>query len=61
MPACASTAGTGENAAHTHLSTAPRNDGGRSFSTKERHSDYTKHTLREAIFLEKGVYFALSG
>jgi hypothetical protein len=61
MPACASTAGTGENAAHTHLSSAPWNDGGLSFFTKERLALYTKNTQKVAVFQEKGAFFAISG
>jgi len=52
---------------HDYLSTdicaqpsgAPWNDGGRSFSTKERLSVCIRETRKVAIFVEKGVNFAL--
>jgi len=47
-----------ENAAESHLSSAPSNDGGRSFSTGER--PVFHRAGKVMIFEEKGSFFAFS-
>jgi len=42
-----------EKRADSHLSGAPWNDGGRSFSTKERPADYPKKLQKVSIFMKK--------
>ena len=49
------------NRAESPASSASRNDGGRSFSTKERLVIYQKRQRNAAIFEEKSAFFTLSG
>ena len=50
-----------ENGDESHLSSAPWNDGERSFFTKERHSVYIKNVRKVTIFKKKDPFFAISG
>jgi hypothetical protein len=45
----------------TTKSAAPWNDGGRSFSTKERLFVYTKNVQQGVVVQEKGAFSAFSG
>jgi hypothetical protein len=49
-----------KNAARTHLSTAPWNDGRRSFSTKERLVINGKSPQKGVVFQEKGAFSTFS-
>ena len=49
-----------KNAPRTHLSTAPWNDGGRSFCTKECRGVYTKNVQKGVVFQEKGAFSPFS-
>ena len=46
-----------ENAAESHMSGAPWNDGGRSFSTKERPT-VTQGEIKKLRFLKKMTHFS---
>jgi hypothetical protein len=46
-----------ENAAESHLSSAPRNDGGRSFSTRERLATEAEKMQKTSIFQKKAHFF----
>jgi hypothetical protein len=45
-----------ENAAESHTSGTPRNDGGRSFSTKERLAVWTEDRQKVTIFRKKDAF-----
>jgi hypothetical protein len=47
--------------AESQPSGAPENDGGRSFSTRERLFDCTRDVQKRAIFREKDAYWVVSG